>query len=219
MKSAYLWLLTTAALGTTAFAGCGGTSDSGDASSGARAGAGDQAGTGTASGGSGTNTGGTNTGGTSTGVSGAGGATPAACDEAECGPQLGLPNWTCADGSLGGPTGRCIEQPTGGCGWEVNDCPPAGQGGAPPQGGQGPGGAAGEAGAGGATTTDACGGCEASQICVQQIGGPGPGGFRCATQQPCGAPGACACIVGQGTCQPELMGRPPGYCICDNGLD
>jgi hypothetical protein len=208
MKSAYFWLLTTVALGTTAFAGCGSTSDSGDPSSGAHAGASNQAGAGTANGGSGTITGG----------SGAGGATPLECDEAECGPQLGLPNWTCADGGLGGPTGRCIEQPTGSCGWEINDCPPAGQGGAPHQGGQGPGGAAGEPGAGGATT-DACGGCEVTQICVQQLGGPGPGGFRCAMQEACSAPGACACIVGQGTCQPQLMGSPPGYCVCDNGLD
>jgi hypothetical protein len=64
--------------------------------------------------------------------------------------------------------------------------------------------------------TDACGGCEAPQICVYQAGGPGPGHYACAEQLPCGAVGACACIVDQGTCESEKV---DGYCTCDNGLE
>jgi hypothetical protein len=46
-----------------------------------------------------------------------------ACDAAVCGPAPKLPSWICADGSTGGPTGRCVRQPGGGCGWEIRDCP------------------------------------------------------------------------------------------------
>jgi len=45
------------------------------------------------------------------------------CDERACGPALGMPNVLCEDGSVGGPTGRCLELPDGGCGWEVRRCP------------------------------------------------------------------------------------------------
>ncbi|MCK6546108.1 hypothetical protein L6R52_09585 [Myxococcota bacterium] len=49
---------------------------------------------------------------------------PAECDPMnDCGPAPGLPNWTCADGSLGGPTGNCLRQADGTCGWEINWCP------------------------------------------------------------------------------------------------
>ena len=44
------------------------------------------------------------------------------CPPEACGPVLGMPNWTCSDGSLGGPTGRCLALPQGGCGWEVRWC-------------------------------------------------------------------------------------------------
>ncbi len=44
------------------------------------------------------------------------------CTEDQCGPQLGMPSYECWDGSIGGPTGRCIES-DGGCGWEIRDCP------------------------------------------------------------------------------------------------
>jgi hypothetical protein len=44
------------------------------------------------------------------------------CTTSECGPGLGMPSYTCEDGTIGGNTGRCIR--TGGkCGWEVKDCP------------------------------------------------------------------------------------------------
>jgi hypothetical protein len=46
------------------------------------------------------------------------------CPLAECGPPLGLPNRICPDGkSTAGPTGRCLRQPGGGCGWEIAQCP------------------------------------------------------------------------------------------------
>jgi hypothetical protein len=58
--------------------------------------------------------------------------------------------------------------------------------------------------------------CGSGQICVDQIGGPGPAqGFECATQNPCGSALRCACIVGQGTCT-QVSGT--NQCQCDNGL-
>jgi hypothetical protein len=44
------------------------------------------------------------------------------CPPEACGPPLGMPNVLCPDGSIGGPTGRCLLQPQGGCGWEVRWC-------------------------------------------------------------------------------------------------
>jgi hypothetical protein len=88
-------------------------------------------------------------------------------------------------------------------------------------GGAGDGGAT---GVGGTPFTDRCGGCNyngiAPQICIYQAGGPGPGRFVCATQNPCGAAGECVCIVGQGACSPTVTLEAGGpYCVCDNGLD
>ena len=51
------------------------------------------------------------------------GACAEECDDGACGPSLGMPNWTCPDGSLGGPTGRCIHNADGSCGWEIAQCP------------------------------------------------------------------------------------------------
>lgn len=215
MKSAWLGFLPFVAFSLGAFGACGGTSESSDTSKAGGGGAaqgGSSAGTHPQGGDSAGTTSLGGTGATDAGASSSGGSTLEECNPAECGPQLGLPNWMCGDGSTGGPTGRCIQLPSGSCGWEINDCPPAGQGGAAGQGNV--------AGAGGAGT-DACGGCDASaqQICVYQQGGPGPSHFTCATQLPCGNALACACIQGQGQCQPNLMGDAPGYCVCDNGLE
>jgi len=209
MKAAWLWLAPLVVLSSSAFGGCGGASDSGEGSA-----AGSASGGSASSGAAGTSHGGT--GGDVNGGASAGDSSLGECEKADCGPQLGLANWTCADGSVGGPTGRCLRQPGGACGWEINNCPMAGAGGAGSQGGQAN--TAGEAGAGGGAAED-CGGCSAGKICVYQVGGPGPSHFVCAMQNPCGAAAACACIVGQGTCQPNLMGDPPRYCSCDNGLD
>ena len=51
-------------------------------------------------------------------------ASPELCDPSECGPRLGMPNRRCPDGSIGGPTGRCLRHPDGKCGWEIRPCPP-----------------------------------------------------------------------------------------------
>lgn len=207
MRTTWLWLASTLVVGV--FAGCGGTSDSGTGSAAGKnsgGAAGDAASAGTSTSGAGTMNGGAS----------AGQSSVDECDKADCGPQLGIPNWTCADGSIGGPTGHCLRRVGGNCGWEINDCPMAGGGGAANQGGQAN--TAGESGASGAPADD-CGGCSPEKICVFQVGGPGPSHFVCATQNPCGAAGACACIVGQGTCQPNLMGDPPRYCSCDSGLE
>lgn len=208
MKSAYPSLVCALAVGFAAFSGCGGSGGSGDGAGAAATNAGTgsgSAGKSNAQGGSASDAGVSNGGVESSTVE---------CSADECGPQLGLPNWTCEDGTTGGPTGRCVQ--TGDtCGWEVRDCPPAGEGGASSQGGQGN--VAGAPGAGGAAS-DPCGGCDVpQQVCVYQVGGPGPSHFTCATQLPCGAAGACACIQGQGTCDMNLAAD--GYCHCDNGLD
>ena len=48
------------------------------------------------------------------------------CPEAECGPTLATPNQVCEDGkTMSGPTGKCLRNPDGSCGWEVLGCPPA----------------------------------------------------------------------------------------------
>lgn len=211
MKSAWLWIASCTLLGVGAFGGCGGSSDDGGGSSAGTHGGGSGGNTGT-SGMSHSGSGVMNAGANSAGESSLG-----ECERTDCGPQLGLPNWTCADGSVGGPTGRCLKRPGGTCGWEINNCPMAGEGGAPSQGGQGN--AAGESAAAGGAASEDCGGCASGKICVFQVGGPGPSHFVCAMQNPCGAAAACACIVGQGTCQPNLMGDPPRYCSCDNGLE
>jgi hypothetical protein len=206
MRTTWLWLAPTLVASFGIFGGCGGSSDGGSGSvAGTNTGgsAGNAATAGASPGGAGTMNGGASAGDSSLGE----------CDKVDCGPQLGIPNWTCADGSVGGPTGRCLKRAGGSCGWEINNCPMAGEGGAANQGGQ-----ANVAGAGG-TAADECGGCSQGKICVFQVGGPGPSHFVCATQNPCGAAAACACIVGQGTCQPNLMGDPPRYCSCDNGLE
>src|SRR5215470_17462050 len=46
------------------------------------------------------------------------------CDVAECGPPIRMPSKRCADGSIGGPTGRCLRKPDGRCAWEIRTCPP-----------------------------------------------------------------------------------------------
>jgi len=206
---------------TLGFAACGADINSETPSGGTAS----QAGTSSTSGSGGA-------GASSAGSSNSGGtATALTCPSAECGPALGIASTTCADGSVGGPTGRCLRLETGGCGWERRSCPPAGEGGATASGGASPSGGAAvagagdgcAAGAGGAPLTDRCGGCESNgqtrQLCIYQAGGPGAGRFVCATQNPCRAAGACACIVDQGTCNFMPEGGGPGYCACDNGLD
>ena len=42
----------------------------------------------------------------------------------KCGPQAGPAERVCADGSVSGPTGRCLLNADGSCGWEILDCAP-----------------------------------------------------------------------------------------------
>lgn len=60
-----------------------------------------------------------------TGSSSAGGGSGPAtgCRTSDCGPRLGMPSQQCADGSIGGNTGRCIRLADGSCGWEIRECP------------------------------------------------------------------------------------------------
>ncbi len=54
----------------------------------------------------------------------AGNDQPLDCKSSECGPQLGMPNYLCSDGkTTAGPTGRCLRNSDGTCGWEVTSCP------------------------------------------------------------------------------------------------
>ncbi len=46
------------------------------------------------------------------------------CDPLKCGPQLGLPVGMCPGGGISGPTGRCLLNADGTCGWEVLECAP-----------------------------------------------------------------------------------------------
>jgi hypothetical protein len=90
-------------------------------------------------------------GGTAGDASGAGsaGASQDTCPISACGPQLGIANHTCDDGSVAGPTGRCLKGSASTCHWEVLTCPPS-AGGA--------GGGGGTANAGGSGGTDPCAG-------------------------------------------------------------
>ena len=45
------------------------------------------------------------------------------CEPEDCGPAPGAPAIVCADGSIGGNTGRCLPQADGTCGWEFRECP------------------------------------------------------------------------------------------------
>jgi len=56
--------------------------------------------------------------------SGSGSATPteAECDQAQCGPRMRMANTPCKDGSISGPTNRCLKKGDG-CAWEVKACP------------------------------------------------------------------------------------------------
>jgi hypothetical protein len=47
----------------------------------------------------------------------------AECPRTDCGMAPKLPNRPCPDGhTIAGPTGRCLRQPSGTCGWEIVQC-------------------------------------------------------------------------------------------------
>lgn len=47
----------------------------------------------------------------------------AECPNEKCGPALGMKSTPCSDGSIGGPTGHCLEHADKTCGWEIRACP------------------------------------------------------------------------------------------------
>jgi hypothetical protein len=50
----------------------------------------------------------------------------APCPLEECGPQRAMPNTLCPDGrTVAGPSGRCLANAAGTCGWEIVACPDA----------------------------------------------------------------------------------------------
>jgi hypothetical protein len=67
-------------------------------------------------GGSSGSSGGGSSGGSGTGVK-------ECADTNACGPAPASPAMKCDDGSLGGFTGRCLQDPSGKCSWEFRDCP------------------------------------------------------------------------------------------------
>ena len=48
---------------------------------------------------------------------------PPPCEAADCGTPMRVARQMCADGTTSGPTGRCLRQGDGACGWEVRSCP------------------------------------------------------------------------------------------------
>ena len=49
---------------------------------------------------------------------------PVPCSTDECGPALGMMNSLCPDGvNYAGPSGQCLRNADGSCGWEVLSCP------------------------------------------------------------------------------------------------
>jgi hypothetical protein len=45
-----------------------------------------------------------------------------ACAWEDCKPAMGMPNWECSDGRVGGPA--CLRSADGTCGWQVIECTP-----------------------------------------------------------------------------------------------
>jgi hypothetical protein len=83
----------------------------------------------------------------------------------------------------------------------------------------------GGSGGSGGSSSDPCGGCAEGELCIQQAGGPGPGGrYLCANSPPCTVlvQGPCACVMDQGTCSYQMQTTDAGVigiCVCDNGLE
>lgn len=130
----------------------------------------------------------------SSNIGGGGDATSATCATSECGPALGLANYQCPDGSVGGPTGRCLKGDNGTCGWEIRSCPTGSVGTG--------GGASAAAGAGAGAGGQASGGA-AGQLC---------GGRACGADQICCGPASC------GRCLSKFSGQAcPALCPGGSG--
>jgi len=132
--------------------------------------------------------------GASAGSMSGGGSSQENCDKSECGPQLGLLNQVCPDGSMSGPTGRCLKRANGTCGWEVLQCPPDATG------------AGGDASAGGPNTGGSGIGGSSAGGAGGSSGGP-CGGKTCTADQRCCGPAEC------GRCIPAASGQAcPDLC-------
>jgi len=121
--------------------------------------------------------------------SGVGGSSQETCDKSACGPQLGLLNQLCADGSMSGPTGRCLKRADDSCGWEVLQCPPdqPGAGGDASAGGPSTGGSStGGSSTGGSSTSGSSAGGASGGLC---------GGKTCTADQRCCGPAECGFCV------------------------
>lgn len=127
---------------------------------------------------------------------GVGGSAQETCDKSACGPQLGLLNQICSDGSMSGPTGRCLKRADSSCGWEVLQCPPDGTG------------AGGDASAGGAST----GGSSTGGSSTGGAPSGACGGKICTADQRCCGPAEC------GVCISKVSGAfCPNMCLGSGG--
>lgn len=128
-----------------------------------------------------------------------------------------------ATSQSGGSSGTGGSSGSSGNGGSSGNDGSSGNGGSSGSGGSS--GGSGSAGTGGRADSgiDRCGGCSGpNQICIFQVGGPGPSRFLCAENPPCKAAGVCACIINQGPCSyvpDENDAAFGGMCSCDNGLD
>ena len=50
------------------------------------------------------------------------GPVAAECTPEQCGPQPAMPTAEWPDGTMSGPTGKCVKAADGSCGWEINEC-------------------------------------------------------------------------------------------------
>jgi len=110
------------------------------------------------------------------------------CDPQKCGPALGISRRVCADGSIAGPTGACLLNADGTCGWEIIDCPSDGCYGV----------CVPNIGTGCRASTD----CPSGQVCEVSCGGWG-----CST-------GATTTDPATGTSTPVPPDRAPGETTC-----
>lgn len=148
---------------------------------------------------------------------------PTECTPEECDPAPGAPNYTCTDGSVGGPI--CERNPAGTCGWNFrtcpgpacsddSDCPPAQLC------------INGTCALGGGTACNADADCDPTEVCLNGACVPGTaevcGNTVCATGTVCCNPSCGICTSPNGACDqraclPECTSDadcPPGD-TCD----
>lgn len=114
-----------------------------------------------------------------------GGNNSGPCQPADCGPAPGAPNYTCPDGTIGGPV--CERSAAGTCGWNFVTCP--------------------------ACTSDAdCvagESCTAAGMCVANTGGS-CGNTTCGNSEYCCNPSCGICAPVGGSCTQQVCGSTGG---------